>query len=518
MKLKKLFSVLGLGLFAAVSVGAGVALAKPAKAEEVKADENTWMFAVTLKAESLETAYSTSNFRFHLWGLNSLDKTISMHATGQEHIYSVNIALGDSDVVTGGQFIFYQSDGAYPGDKYSNNLTIAAESYSQLSKTENNGISFAWVGKTDWSDGKWTADSRDYDFPKIGYQSNMSAAEVYTTCTIDAANERYIVRNVDITARYEDIITIYFPTESYTTFKSYNMRDAIARANTEEVSGADNWTYLNSAGRYDIIINNSFDGDGIISIVKHEEVDSYIYYATDADALTGDYIYAWGGDKQFGSWPGTPITSVASVKDVTTLGVLHFQGSEAGKRIYKIPVVIGYPGDSTFQFNNGTNSHESASRPLVAGAAYWWTGDANANAGLALDFLDRVETARNAVTATGDHKQYSVCGISKSDAEDFVEAYNALDADIRSTYIDCTTVYTYKQDKSEGNELVSYRNVMLQLSEIAGVGLAGASRNILPGTIFSVEDSTTMIVVVTLVSLAAITATAFVFIKRRKHN
>jgi len=42
MKIKRLFSAIGLGLFALASVGAGLLSAKP-KAEPAKADAPTWM-------------------------------------------------------------------------------------------------------------------------------------------------------------------------------------------------------------------------------------------------------------------------------------------------------------------------------------------------------------------------------------------------------------------------------------------------------------------------------------------
>ena len=268
---------------------------------------------------------------------------------------------------------------------------------------------------------------------------------------------------------------------------------------------------MNETGTYDFIWHNDYSDDGIIEIRKHGTENTYIYYVLENDNETNDYIYSWGAAEQFGAWPGTQIKLVTNVEVVS--GVLHFQGGDA-KKIYKIPVTIGYPstGDTTFKFNNN-DDWESDAFDLYAGAAYWYAGGANKNAGLAIDFLVYAEGIRNAAA------DYSVCNVSKANATLVVNAYNALDAGIRETYVDGTTVYTHKRDGSAGEELVAYRLVVEQLAKIAGVNIAGASpKPIVAGETTTVNNAT-MIAIVSIIALVSISSMAvLIVIKKRKHN
>ena len=516
MKLKRLFSVLGLGLFAVASVSAGaIAFAKGPKMEQAKADGNTWMFSVTLKATNLEEAYDVSNIRIHTWG--NKDTTVALHPSGQEHVYTVNLPFGDDDYVTGCQFIFYQTDSGNPsnsGDKYSNNLNVNAEGQDQLSKTENNGISFSWVGKTDWSDGKWTADSRSYCYPKLGYQADTLSAEVPYDFEIDAANARYIYRNIEILERYQDILVFRFPSAD-NSIQSFEMLDKIGISNTEGTSGSVNWTYLNSAGTFDVIIGNSFDGTGIISIKKQEAAEeTWIYYVTDSASATTDYIYSWGGSEQFTAFPGTSIADLVAAdkaEEMTGNGVVHFQGGETAKLIYKINISKGYPtGDLMFMFNNGTSSYKSAERLIQNEHAYWWTGEANHDAAQAINFIEILESRRNAVADT------SICNIIEANATVIINAYNAFDAGIRETYIECTTIYTWADKEKTGNTLVTVRDIMEQLAEKWNKPLAGTSSTVNFG--FQNNQTALVAIIIAVISASVAGAVALAILKKRKHN
>ena len=516
MKLKRLFSAIGLGLFAVASVSAGVlAFAKGPRMEKVKADGNTWMFSVTLKAANLEEAYDVSNIRIHTWG--NKDTTVALHPSGQEHVYTVNLPFGDDDYVTGCQFIFYQTDSGNPsnsGDKHSINLNVNAEGKDQLSKTENNGISFSWVGKTDWDDGHWIADSRSYCYPKLGYQADIHSAEVPYDFEIDAANARYIYRNVTIVKRYQDMLVFHFPSAD-NSIHSFEMLDKIGVSNTEGTSGSSNWTYLNSDGTFDVIIGNSFDGTGIISIKKQEAADdTWLYYVTESASATTDYIYSWGGSEQFGAFPGTSIADLVAAdkaEEMTGNGVVHFQGGETAKLIYKINISKGYPtGDLMFMFNNGTSSFKSAERLIQNEHAYWWTGEANHDAAQAINFIEILESRRNAVADT------SICNIIEANATVIINAYNAFDESIRETYIDCTTIYTWANKEKSGNTLVTVRAIVEQLAEMYNKPLAGTSSTVSFGFQNNTTLLVTMISVITVVSAAGVVA--LVIIRKKKHQ
>ena len=195
---------------------------------------------------------------------------------------------------------------------------------------------------------------------------------------------------------------------------------------------------------------------------------------------------------------------------MTGNGVIHFQGGDTAKLIYKIPVTIGYPsGDTTFMFNNGSGDYKSEERALVDGAAYWWTGIPNTDAGEAIEFLAFAEDIRNHAEDT------SVCNISAANAALIVNGYNALDDSLAATYIDGTTVYTYRRDGESGNELVSYRVVVEQLGKIANIAVDGAVSSyrfdILSGSNLS-------IVIISVATVSALAATLFFVFKKRKQN
>lgn len=516
MKLKRLFSAIGLGLFAVTSVAAGVlAFAKGPKMEVAKADGNTWMFAVTLDATAIETEYDVSNIRVHTWG--NKDTTVALHQTGQDHIYSTNLPYADEDRVTGLQFIFYQTDTGNPsntGDKHSIDLNINAEGEEEISKTKNNGISFSWVSTTSWSGDKWTADTRSYCFPKLGYRANISDPDTDYDFEIDATNARYIVRNLTILARYNDLLTFKYPSAD-NRFNPVEMFDKVTLDYTDGVTSSDNWTYLNEPGTYDVIIQNSFDGDGIITIVKQEAADdTWLYYVTESASATTDYIYSWGGSEQFGAFPGTSIASLVTAgeaEEMTGNGVVHFQGGETAKLIYKINISKGYPtGDLMFMFDNGTSEYKSAERLIQNEHAYWWTGEANHDAAQAINFIYILESRRNAVADT------SICNIIEANATVIINAYNVFDESIRETYIDCTTIYTWANKEKSGNTLVTVRAIVEQLAEMYNKPLVGTNSTVSFGFQNNTTLLVTMIFVITVVSAAGIVA--LVIIRKRKHQ
>ncbi len=523
MKVKKLLSVLGLGLFAAVSVGAGVALNKGAKAEAVKADDpKTAMFSLYLNASSLESSYTTSYYRAHVWGTN-IDEKLEMHPTGQDHIYTVIVSLTDAQVVSNAQFIFYQSECEFPGDKYSENLNLYSSDTgsSEISSSVNNGIAYLFTGTTDWADGHWgISSSRNLiQVPQTSYKPNISGTEVWSNFVLEPEKNRYAYYGVEIAARWTDIIGFDIPHTAF--FNPYSMFNDYAKACTDEVSGADNWTYLNEPGTYDLFIENSFDGSGIISIRKREApTNSYIYYLSNTNFGEGDTpnsIYAWGGEEQFGSWSGTKIMSVTDVQEVTNHGVLHFDGSD--QYIYKIPVKIaGYPnGDTKIKFNYEGSDVGASEHTLAPHAAFGWDSY-NTNDGAALDWLVEAERIRNAVPA-GEFKPYSVCGISQSDATNLINAYNALlvpqQAKVRNS-----SALTYKPSDSSVEEQVSYALILAQLAEISGIDAAGVSRPTTINNNFEIgtDSSIATIVIISVVSISVISLAAILVVKKRKHE
>ncbi len=516
MKLKRLFSVIGLGLFAAVSAGAGVALNSKPKAEPVKADGEKWMVTICFDntiPETSEWGY-INNQKVNFWGTDvTYEASVqSFHPTGTDHFYAVNVVFTSGQSVSGMQLSFEQ-DGV---KKESQDITIA------LNSTCNGKVySFAFPEAPDWTGGKWSTTQIGGAFEPIG-----NFGGVQKDFLPDPETASYYCKDVDV----DTSSTYYLEFKPFTTDHLWNDTFAIVRneasywSNYFDPNHGDHYVEIDVDGTYDFFITNEFKEGGVLDVKRHSDADSrYIYYVLENDTPTNDYIYTWGGSEQFGEWPGKKITNIVGVQEVTGDGVLHFQGSETPKLIYKIPVTTGYPvGDSDFKFNNGIvgeGNVSSAARPINGHSAYWWEGPANSDAGYSIDFLVEVEAKRNAVEAHGDIKDYSVCGISESDAQTLINTYQSLGTYMQETYIDCTTVNTYKRDGSKGEELVEYRYLIAEIARIAGVELGGATRTIVGTNGGAAINSTTLIAVISVIALVSVSSiVVLVVIKKRKHN
>ncbi|MBO6285953.1 MAG: InlB B-repeat-containing protein [Bacilli bacterium] len=200
--------------------------------------------------------------------------------------------------------------------------------------------------------------------------------------------------------------------------------------------------------------------------------DKYIYYVSDKDSETSNNIYSFGGDKEFGDWPGTLVTGVAGETEVH--GTLSFDGKS--RNIYRIPFA-SEAADTHIIFNGGGD--QTGDLPLAHKTAYWFESNgqirADADAGSAIEFLLEAESIRNAVTKTGGAiADYSICGISSSNASSLCAKYKALTAEAKA-YVDAAETYTYLDKTATDEGLVSYSDIMAQLALIAGVSLDSAS-------------------------------------------
>ena len=238
-----------------------------------------------------------------------------------------------------------------------------------------------------------------------------------------------------------------------------------------------------------------------------------IYYVTNSASTTVDYIYSWGnGYLQFGAFPGGAIKDVGT--DVT--GVIRFQNGEY-KKIYLIEIY-----NTDFKFNNGKSTAEGGSESsnftVTDGSAYWWTGP-DLNAGRALDYLIKIENARNAVPASGSIRQYSICGINPSTASSLVNEYNGLSSEAK-VFVNGAKTYTY-DGYGPDETLVDFPDIINRLSIIAGGNGLNAIRNFSP-FILTGEDGnvlpTVIIITASSIALLSITALSVLVIKKRKRK
>lgn len=512
MKLKRLFSILALAIFGASSVGIGASLLNKAPVE-TNAEEapKTWMFRAQLnlgdaspnKEGNAFGANPVEKVKFHYWGDGGLDKMVEAPhiATDTYDFYGVNISLTDADVIKGAQWVLTQKG---IEDKYSVDITQFGSSTTTTLDKNIDFTAIQWIFSNNWVGDKWKFLNNQIE----GYKTTKFTLNLDDVATpVDFVKEPQsnvlAVRNLDYPTAGKTIgmvgdASVYLFGQFY-----YLCWDTSAELIS---NGGGSWLRLKEAGIYDFII-----ADATITIKKHSPLtDTYIYYVTNSGEATNDYIYSWGGSNQFGAFPGTKITEITEVKEVTG-GVLHFQGGSDKKLIYKIPLQTGYPtGDNMFMFNNGTSEYKSDERSITETATYWWTGPANMEATSGLEFLLEAEIIRNSAANT------SICNISSTDAKKIVDAYNSLSESIRTIYIDSSSTFTWTSIEMKDNTLVSYKAIVERLALVSGVSVAGSSLiNLGNHPNFNITVPSILAVIVV---AGTITTATLIILKKRKHN
>ena len=511
MKTKHVIASLGLAMTTAFALAVGAGPRKEAKS--VKAEgEKTWMvnFNINLHEMVNYEGFNGDSVKVYLWDSANASnkKEFAMHQSGISAMYTVNATFEDGFEFNSVRYEYYQGYDAKQSRVYDtvSNQTKAAHYRGITNMSYGHWDDENYV--TEWAEDddhvwRWKISGNLFYDPylrigdtQITLDEDVSSSMFYkTSVVVEIPENQEVYLNIQFAHDWRGSTVM---TESAKTLFKYT---------------AENGSPFKESGTYDFFFSNDYHDGGILDIRKHEgPVETYIYYVLEEGyETTNDYIYSWGGESQFESWPGTKVTEAGI--EVTGNGILHFQGCEGKKLIYKIPVKIGYPeGDLSFKWNNN-NDWESEAFTLVAGAAYWYTGGANVEAGHALDVLLLAEGSRNTSL------DYSVCNVSAEKAKTVVDAYNAL-TDAERAYVNSTKVYTYTtEEKGQGapEGLVSYADIIVMLGEIGGVTPVGLSlRN--HQEMFDNYKANTTIIIVVAASISAIALAGLLLIKKRKHN
>ena len=502
MKFKHVVASFGLTLAMGFSAVAGLLANKEVKV--TKADEPDDKMITVLVDMGEATEYEGFNSpEVHVLDETnaSIDKYQMLHLiTGT--IYGGTISYRSADQsINAIEFLFKQ----YSEDKFSGRLSVSP-TYSTACKFSYHN---EWI--SDPSDGgryEWTL-SKDTDWNGIRFQ--------YYGSGDNNIQNLYLQPNVSdksYKASFEIYEEGFDPTDAGQIFLAGWNLGAVRQTSINKylTDYSLNSFKFSQPGKYDLYFYDSYEDSGVFEIKKYEENESYIYYVTASSEATSDYIYSWGGSEQFGAFPGTSIAALVladEAEEVTGNGVIHFQGGDTPKLIYKINVVIGYPnGDTMFMFNNGTGEYKSDERELKAENAYWWTGSANREASFGLEFVIIVDSYRSSA------EDYSVCNISKESATFLVNLYNAQDDDILQTYIDCSSIYTWKDSAMEEESLFSVKKIIEELGAIAEITPKGSSL-----ALYQLEMNNNSALII-IISVAAVSTLAFtlllVFKKKRK--
>lgn len=447
MRLKTFFSVITLGVLSAACIGVGLASNKAPI--EAKADADTWMVNFSLDAKEMigYDGFDFGSMKAHTFtnGVGN-DKYFDMYpiSAGSQY-FQVNATFPDGYTYDRVQFKFMQG----AAEKWSTPYSVSGSKASHPAQV------WANFGES------WSGDNWDID---LGTQTDLYFKDGDTTYDFepDVAAKRFIASNVIVdgskyyTLRYHQSWDFAGPTltdEGKTAFT--NVQTA--------------WCSI-KAGTYDFILKNNNDDGGVITVKKYDSAFVSVYLVNLAEDA---YIYTYGdgGYEGYGSFPGKQLSTLRDTdkKAHEVEGELKFQGNDWP--IWRLDLDIGYPTADHLIVHYDDTDTQTANMLLVEGSAYWWSDDDNYhndNAGAAIAFLLDAEEIR--LAATDD----SICNISKSDAEDLVDRYNKLSDDVRHTYIDTTTVNTYKRDKTPGTEDVNYKDIMGQLGIIAEMDVAAA--------------------------------------------
>lgn len=485
MKLKNLFTTLGLAAVLGIGVGAGLAASKGIK--EVKAaTEETTIYIDWRNTNWAGWTSDVRNIKVKLWHDSEIDANsvwLWDYETSSESTADDMSTITIDDVtylcfsraqhtnMTTGRV--YSWDGNTSQNK-SANFTFAAASEGQnlltLSGGDNNtGPSLEWgtlnIGTT-------------YTVTKYAnYDGTVDTENPLGTDTVAAGDN------------YEAPAGIY---KNLKHFVGWFEDAACETAWTTRAINADTSIYA----KYVTIT-----------------VDSYVYWISESQTPVFTHFYAYD-EYETAAWPGNAIA------DYEVSGVMVFNG--LSQKIYKIPV----PSNAkiTMILNNGSSDKQTYNiEDTVAGSAYYtWLKEGeskysysqNDHAAKALDLLLRAEDIRNAVRKVdGAPANYSICGISADDAASLYNEYFALDETAKGM-VDNTTTKTYDGADVDKEEVqVSYAAIMAQLKKIALNGnqtVSGAN-----GLNVADMDNVAIIVVITAIASISVVCLLLVF-KRRK--
>ena len=497
MKIRHILASVLFASFVAVGVGAGL---KAQTVKQVRADADTWMinFSLEVGADLLEEM-DTNSMYVHTYtdGVGE-DKYFQMYQIEENsRCFQVNATFPESYSYNRVQFKYQVSEDTKWATPYNSSGSKASHSQHISCSTTSKGE--GWTFSLGASSIYVRYNDVDYDFVE------------------DVANARFVASDVVSDGNSSHYYTLRYR-------ESWNYTYAtLTTASKEHTPGSygDGWTHLNE-GVYDIVLKNNNSDNGVIEIKKHVNQGTFIYYVTQSESATNDYIYTFGGEEQFGAFPGTKITEIEGVRsyfaDSTDFKYNYLgHASTISRVVYRIPVIAGYPSDTGVAFNVGNNSHQTKDFTLEAENAYIWESDDPAqqwqslNEGKALHFLIRSEKARMETTA-GTYAATSVCELSKETAISLYNEYAGLEEAAKNSINQCQ-VWTFKSKSTTEYENVDYYYVVEMIRVIAEIPAPQ------PGVMGYGEfgSNPTMVIIVAIVTVTTIAA-GMALILRKKRN
>lgn len=296
------------------------------------------------------------------------------------------------------------------------------------------------------------------------------------------------------------------PTSTHVIINRY------ANASAAATNPNDRWNYWNwfetnsfTAGQYNFFLNTDWYSCDSDKVLEHT---GSVYLSDKNNWTVNANAYAFNSKYQtancFGAWPGTPMEKAS---DVTFDGV---------KGLYRITFdrIIS----DTLIFNNGDGGYGNETAKLkLTPDGHYTTHDVegtpgDVTKGAAAKYVYDLDEIRRGVTAGGNIKVASICGISREDRTMLINNYNALSASIK-TYVDNAKIYTYANQSSTSPDTeVMVPDILAELSLLSGIPLQNINYVNLNN-----DNSTSTIIAVTIGIAFVALGTAYV-IKLRKRT
>ena len=511
MKFKHVIASFALAAVASIGVAAGLSAKKEAKSVAADGDK-TWMFRAILNLDTCSPSYDPCAFpedkpvdgaKFHYWGVG-FDKYEEAYYQSELTFtyYAANISLEDDQVITGAQWIIHQKD---VGDLYSVNIDKFGDyANSSLDKTTSY-IAIQWQFSNNWDGDHWKfMNDNNWGYPCTTFQFHEQN-ETEIDFTMEPGINAFTIRNFEYNSSHWI---------EWISNGSVELDGAFCEMVDEDsekyvYSGSRQWMSLKESGTYDFIVYSGF-----VKILKHGTTDSYIYYVTQSSEACTDRLYTFGYNESHGDWSHSPrIADIPGVEEYFGSSddfKFNYDNDHQGlsRRVYKIPLTIGYPADDKLIITNDSREVQTGNMDIIGGTAYVWepyNEYTNINIAKALEFVLAAEELRTAASMS------SVCNVSAQDAKDLYDEYLALTVPQQEIVNRCV-VWTWADKEMSSSKDVSYALVVEMFGIRGGVITDSSSFNF-----NSADNNSIMIIIITIsaVSLASI-ATLLVLKKKRK--
>lgn len=234
-------------------------------------------------------------------------------------------------------------------------------------------------------------------------------------------------------------------------------------------------------------------------------VDGYSWHSSGAV-----YVHYWGGTAS-STYPGSAMTDTG-LRLKAYVGETEYSGLHIYK--YTISGSVAY-----VQFNN--NSSKTGDLRPVDGQVYFY-GVSAETYGVVADFLVDTQSKMGSYTYGGRSFTKSICAMSQSQAQSFVNTYKNLDTNYGSgvaSSVEGSGIVTYDQPELNNTHTGEVSLAEIRNSLIEKYPAISSSNRVNPIMIGTNSSSTTGVLIVAIFSAIALTSIGgYFFLRHRKEN